>query len=111
MVAWAWASPLSSLEADAHRRRPSPTSLDFFFFCWNIWGVEIQKEKKIYINFFLRPGCQSLICPGRFGSGSRSKSEGQSGSSGSHVFHDFRGWKRGMDDSSEGKEGQLGDLC
>ena len=52
MVAWAWASPLSSLEADAHRRRPSPTSLDFFFFCWNIWGVEIQKEKKIYINFF-----------------------------------------------------------
>ena len=45
-----------------------------FFFAGIFGGLKFKKKKKIYINFFLRPGCQSLICPGRFGSGSR-KSE------------------------------------
>ena len=73
---------------------PAQPPLIFFFFGGIFGGLKFKKKKNIYINFFLRPGCQSLICPGRFGSGSRSLSGEQTGSSGSRVFlvfHDFRG--------------------
>ena len=48
-----------------------PPLIFFFFFAGIFGGLKLKKKKNIYIKFFLRPGCQSLICPSRFGPGSR----------------------------------------